>query len=210
MNYATLSQAIQDWLNKDSIGNVIPTLIRFAQRSLEDELRIRAMEYTPANAPVLAGVSSLVLPSDYLELKYLTFILDTTRYTVQKRNSIYALRRLAIDTTDTGTPYEVARSGDNLYFDLTTDVEYTREWCYYRRLTQLVATAPANTNWWSENAEEAFLMTCLDKASKYISGIPEGDKRKWSEAAGMERERLVLLDLKEQISGAPMRSEPWS
>ena len=43
MNYAELAQAICDWSNKSSIDKVLPTVIRFGQRDLEDDLRIRPM-----------------------------------------------------------------------------------------------------------------------------------------------------------------------
>jgi hypothetical protein len=66
MNYAELSMAISDWLNKDQIDKVIPTIVRFGQRDLEDNLRIRPMEYHSTTASVSAGEDALALPSDFL------------------------------------------------------------------------------------------------------------------------------------------------
>jgi hypothetical protein len=111
--------------------------------------------------------------------------------------------------TETGVPVAVTRVGDELVFDVLTDVIYIRDWAYYRRLTVLSATAPANTNWWSENAEEAFLMSCLNKASLYVTGIQEGDKMKWREAAYQTRENLKFREARETTGGHVIRSANW-
>ena len=183
MNYAELSMAISDWLNKDQIDKVIPTIIRFGQRDLEDNLRIRPMEYHPATATVNAGEDALALPSDFLEMIFLQLIKDNVRYPIVDRDSPLMMYSGRPSVTETGTPCKVARVADELVFDVLTDVAYTRDWIYYRRLTVLAAAAPNNTNWWSEQAEEALLMSCLNKASLYVTGISEGDKAKWKEAA---------------------------
>jgi hypothetical protein len=213
MNYAELSQAISDWLNKDSLDKVIPTIIRFGQRDLEDNLRIRPMEYHPATASVLAAEDALALPSDYLELIYLILIKDNVRYPVDGRESPLGMYTERPSVTETGIPRRVTRVSDDLVFDVLTDVAYTRDWCYYRRLPVLVASAagtPAgNSNWWSENAEEAFLMSCLNKASLYVSGITDGDKKKWLEAYLLNLDRLRIREARETTGGNVIRSSNW-
>jgi len=214
MNYAELSQAISDWLNKDSIDKVMPTLIRFGQRDLEDNLRIRPMEYHPATAALSAGEDALALPSDFLELIYLVLIKDSTRYVVDGREATRVLYIERPSTTETGIPRKLTRIADDFYFDVLTDAVYTRDWSYYRRLPVLVASAagtPAgNSNWWSENAEEAFLMSCLNKSSLYVSGISAEDKKKWKDAAFETRENLRLRFAAEETGGAVHRSTPFS
>lgn len=213
MNYAELSMAISDWLNKDSIDKVIPTIIRFGQRDLEDNLRIRPMEYHPVTAIVNAGEDSLALPSDYLEMIYLQFILSDTRYPAAVRDTPAGLYTAHPSTTETGVPKVLTRVADDLVFDVLTDVAYTRDWCYYRRLPVLVASAsgtPAgNSNWWSEYAEEAFLMSCLNKSSLYVSGVPESDKKKWAEAYALNLERLRNREARETTGGNVLRSSNW-
>jgi len=210
MNYAELSMAISDWLNKDQIDKVLPTIIRFGQRDLEDNLRIRPMEYHPATATVNAGEDALALPSDFLEFIYIQLIKDNVRYPIRERIPPASLYAMFQDVTETGTPEVVSRIADDLYFDVLTDVAYTRDWMYYRRLTVLVAAAPNNTNWWSENAEEAFLMSCLNKASLYVTGISEGDKKKWKDAARDTLDLLKLREARETTGGHVMRSTAWT
>jgi hypothetical protein len=210
MNYAELSQAISEWLNKDSIDKVMPTIIRFGQRDLEDNLRIRPMEYHPTTASIAAGEDALALPSDFLELIYLVLIKDSVRYVVDGRETARVLYTERPSVTETGIPRKVARVADDFVFDVLTDAVYTRDWSYYRRLPVLVAAAPSNTNWWSENAEEALLMSCLNKASLYVTGISEGDKKKWKEAALETREALRLRFAGEETGGATHRSTPFS
>ena len=216
MNYAELSQAISEWLNKDSIDKVMPTIIRFGQRDLEDNLRIRPMEYHPATASVAAGEDALVLPSDFLELIYLVLIKDSVRYPVDGRETARVLYTERPSVTETGIPRKVARVADDFVFDVLTDAIYTRDWSYYRRLPVLTSstTVPLggvapNSNWWSENAEEAFLMSCLNKASMYVSGIPEGDKKKWADGNLLAREALKFKEARETTGGSVLRSSNW-
>lgn len=213
MNYAELSMAISDWLNRDQLDKVLPTIIRFGQRDLEDNLRIRPMEYHPATASVSAGEDSLALPADFLEMIFLVLIKDNVRYVVDGRESSRVLYTERPSVTETGIPSRVARVADDLVFDVLTDVAYTRDWSYYRRLPVLTASTTGtpipNSNWWSENAEEAFLMSCLNKASLYVTGISEGDKKKWKEAALTTREDLRFKDARETTGGHVMRSTPW-
>lgn len=213
MNYSELSQAVSDWLNKDSIDKIVPTIIRFAQQELENNLRIRPMEYVPTPSTLTAGSADLDIPDDYLELKYLNLIRDNTRYPVEYRIDIKELISLNTDLTESDTPSMIARVGDSLIFDVLSDVDYTLDWCYYRRLPTLVASAvgspPGNSNWWSVNAEEAFLMTCLVKAGRYVSGITAEDKKKWKDASDDAIEQVRLKDNQESYSGVVLRSEPF-
>jgi hypothetical protein len=209
MNYAELSMAISDWLNRDQLDKVLPTIIRFGQRDLEDNLRIRPMEYHPATASVSAGEDALALPADFLEMILLQLIKDNVRYPIVDRDSPLVLYLERPSVTETGTPSKVARVADELVFDVLTDSAYTRDWIYFRRLPALVAAAPNNTNWWSEQAEEALLMSCLNKASLYVTGISEGDKKKWAEAALITRGGLELNAARETTGGHVMRSTPW-
>ena len=209
MNYAELSQAISDWLNKDSLDKVMPTIIRFGQRDLEDNLRIRSMEYHPTTASLSAGEDALTLPSDFLEMIFLQLIKDNVRYPIVDRDSPLMMYTERPSVTETGTPSKVARVADELVFDVLTDVIYTRDWTYYRRLPVLVVAAPNNTNWWSEQAEEALLMSCLNKASLYVTGISEGDKKKWAEAYALNLERLRIREARETTGGNIIRSTAW-
>jgi hypothetical protein len=208
-----MSQAIGEWLNKDSLDKIMPTLIRFGQRDLEDNLRIRPMEYHPATASLAAGEDALALPSDFLELIFLVLIKDNVRYVVDGRESSRTLYTERSSVTETGIPRKVARVADDFVFDVLTDVAYTRDWCYYRRLPVLVASAagtPAgNSNWWSENAEEAFLFSCLNKLSLYVTGVSDSDKKKWKDAYGAALDGLRFKEARETTGGNVIRSANW-
>jgi len=214
MNYAEISQAVSGWLNKDSLDKVMPILIRFGQRDLEDNLRIRPMEYHPATASIAAATAYIALPSDFLELIFLELIQGTTRYVVDGREAVRVLHTERPATTETGVPRKLTRIADDFYFDVITDVAYTRDWSYYRRLPVLTASTTGtpipNSNWWSEQAEEAFIMSILNKASMYVTGISAEDKKKWKEAALETREALRLRFAGEETGGATHRSKPFS
>jgi hypothetical protein len=210
MNYAELEQSIKDWLNKPNLGTVLPMIIRFGQRDLEDNLRIRPMEYHPDQSTLSIATGSISIPSDYLELIYLNLIDGSIRYPVEYRVDIKEMYSVSYDTAEIGLPLTMTRIADNLVFDVETDAEYTLDWCYYRRLPTLVSTYPYNTNWWSLNAEEAFLMSCLNKASLYVTGISKEDKDKWASALLVARENLHITNSRESSSGVILRTVPWS
>jgi len=214
MNYSTLCQAIMDWLNKDNIASVLPYIVKFGQQDLEDKIfvsgGIRAMEYKPTNAAINAGTATLDVPADYLGLIYMDLLDGENRNPIELRQDVREIIGLNYVTTETGLPRRIYRLEDKFYFDVKTDIQYTREWSYWRRLTTLVEASPNNTNWWVANAEEALLMSCLNKASAWVSGIPEGDKKKWEEGAKDARERLILNHHREMTSGATMRTEGWT
>ena len=167
------------------------------------------MEYHPTTASLSAGEDALTLPSDFLEMIFLQLIKDNVRYPIVDRDSPLMMYTERPSVTETGTPSKVARVADELVFDVLTDVIYTRDWTYYRRLPVLVVAAPNNTNWWSEQAEEALLMSCLNKASLYVTGISEGDKKKWAEAYALNLERLRIREARETTGGNIIRSTAW-
>ena len=171
------------------------------------------MEYHPATASVAAGEDALALPSDFLEMIFLQLIKDTVRYPIIDRDSPLVLYSERPSITETGVPSKVARVADELVFDVLTDAIYTRDWIYYRRLPVLTASTTGtpipNSNWWSEQAEKAFLMACLDNASLYVTGISEGDKKKWKEAAITTREDLKFKEARETTGGSVLRSSNW-
>lgn len=75
MTYDDLLLNVKEFANRgDVLDGVLSTLIKWGQEALEDELRIPDMEYTPADNPYLAkGTNKILIPSDHLELKALTF-----------------------------------------------------------------------------------------------------------------------------------------
>lgn len=172
------------------------------------------MEYHPATVSLNAGEDALALPSDFLELIFLVLIKDNVRYVVDGRESSRVIYTERPSVTETGLPRKVARVADDLVFEVLTDAVYTQHWSYYRRLPVLTAVTsgaiPPNSNWWSEYAEEAFLFSCLNKLSLYVSGIPEGDKKKWETSYLIARENLRLRFAKEETGGATHRSTPYS
>jgi hypothetical protein len=49
----------------------------------------------------------------------------------------------------------------------------------------------------------------LNKSSLYVSGITEGDKKKWENAYLLAREALKFKDAREKTGGNVIRSSNW-
>jgi len=163
MTNQAIQEVIRDYLQIEQLNIRIPDMVRFGQRMLEKRLKIRAMEYYPSNGSLAAGVSSLAIPNDYLELIYFALLDGTSRYPIYDRKSnlgfIDAIVSHKGDTTNTGRPLVITQMGSDFIFDRYTDKVYPYEWAYYRNLPAL--SAESDTNWWTTNAEEALIYSSL-------------------------------------------------
>lgn len=192
-------------------GVLVEDWIRSGQKYLEDNLRIRAMEYFPTPTTINSGTSSIAVPADYILLISLNIIDQNTRYPLEDRLSVHEYNATInnIANTNTGRPTAFGRFGDTFKFDKYTDKEYKYEIGYYRRLTSL--TSDANTNWWTTNAYEALFFASL------VEGIPlllrevsltesailafQMVSSSWIKKRDEEKNKLKKADLFERFSG---------
>jgi len=92
-------------------------------------------------------------------------------------------------STDTGS--------DVFMFDKYADTDTVYELNYYRHITQLSEAAPRN--WWTNNAQEALLYTCLSKAGPYLGDDPR--IQLWEQIKQEAVRNVRRKDIRERISG---------
>jgi len=99
--------------------------------------------------------------------------------------------------TSTGLPVILSDSDGYFIFNIYADKDYVYELNYYRK--QPALSDSVQTNWWTDNAEEALLFASLFKAIPFLGNDPRSGV--WIEGFKNELENLRSQNKKEQISG---------
>lgn len=191
MNYAGLKQAVEDWLNKPELVEVIPTFIELAEARFNRELRVNSML---ARTVATATSDYVELPTDWLQhssivvtapndvVSSLVYVSPDEYYDIRKNGQ-------------TGTPryYTIVNSDIVLYPAPGGSV--TMEITYYQKIPAL--TASNQTNWLLQRSPDLYLYGALLEAEPYL----QNDARTvlWSskvqqviEAMRMESERARM------------------
>lgn len=165
--YATLSQAIQDYVESDETSFVsnIPIIIRQAEERILKRVQLPVFRKNSAGT-LTAGNQYLGLPSDYLSPYSLA--IDDSGYEYLIIKSANFIRQAYPDSTVQGAPrvYGVF-DATNLIVGPTPDANYPVELHYFYRPQSIV---DSGTSWLGDNAENALLYGCLLEAYTYLKG----------------------------------------
>jgi hypothetical protein len=179
MNYAQLSQAIQDYCQSTETSFVanIPTFVKQAEK------RIYNMVQFPALRKNMTGVTAasnkyLACPDDFLASYSLAVILPDGSYEFLLNKDVNFIRESYPSPTDTGVPAYYALFGprsDNpteLTFILgpTPNDVYTMELHYFFYPQSIV---DSGTSWLGDNFDTVLLYGSLVEAYTYLKGDPE-------------------------------------
>ena len=183
---------------KPEVGAFVDDWIRDAQLRIEDELRIKAMEYIKEDT-LDEGVNDVFVPNDYLELIEFYVVDNDIRRPLYDRHQIRNFLNTFTNTrTDnTGRPIIFMRIGDKYQFDKYTDREYPYGIAYYRRLITLINED--DSNWWTERRSDLLLYASLVEAIPFVGE----DKRipLWVAKKQELMDEVKLIDKKERRSG---------
>lgn len=162
MNYAGLKQAVEDWLNKPELVEVIPTFIELAEARFNRELRVRDME-TRTSPSISSG--TYTLPADWLETinfsvlgssgreQQLQFI-DTPEYAIQSARVV------------SGDPRYYTQIGGS-YLIINAPTSATTFYLAYRQ--KIPALSVSNTsNWLLAKSPDLYLYGSLLMAEPYL------------------------------------------
>jgi hypothetical protein len=183
--YATLSQAIQDYVESDETSFVanIPVIVRQAEERILKRVQLPAFRKNSA-LTLTAGNQYLALPGDYLSPYSLA--VDNSGYEYLLIKSENYIRQAYPDSTVQGVPkvYGVF-DVDKFIVGPTPDANYSVELHYFYRPQSIV---DAGTSWLGNNAENALLYGCLLEAYTYLKGdadLMQLYSQRYSEALGM-------------------------
>lgn len=190
MNYAELTQAIQDYLenSETTLVSQIPTFVRQTEERIFRSVLIPELR-THATAQTTSGNRYLARPSDFLAQFSMAVIGADGSYSYLLEKDVDFVREAYSSPSDTGTPkYYAQFNGDtasgegNFLLGPTPDAIYTVELHYYYDPPSIVDTG---TSWLGTNAESLLLYGCLLEAYTFMKGdadLLQTYERKYQEA----------------------------
>lgn len=165
-DFATLSTAIGDYLNRSDLTTFIPNFIQGCENKLYKNLRIRAME-NALSVTVSSGVAALPTSPAYIELKYAYVsaspIVPLKRIPPEQIYAQFPVR------SGGQTPKYIAVEGSSFIFGPYPS-NVTIGGVYYGRLTAL--GSGNTTNWFTTNAPDLLLYGSLLEAEPFLVNDP--------------------------------------
>jgi hypothetical protein len=162
-NYADLLASVASYLHRDDLSANIPDFVVLAEARISRDLRIRKQIVT-TTLTMTAGVRSLALPDDWLELENLTvnsaIPQNLTYMTVEQMDGKYA------GNTYTARPAVYTIEGDSLLFGPTPDAAYPLGLIYYAKFPAL---ATASVNFLMTSHPSLYLFATLAESAPFIA-----------------------------------------
>ena len=192
MNYAELSQALQDYLetSETSFVSNIPNFVRQAEERIYRSVQIPELRKN-ATAATTSGNQYLARPSDFLSVFSLAVVDGSGNYSYLYDKDVNFIREAYPSASTSGLPkYYAQFDGDqtgtegNFILGPTPNATYTVELHYYYDPPSIVVTG---TSWLGTNAEAALLYGSLVEGYTYLKG--DGDMQqlymeRYAEAMG--------------------------
>jgi hypothetical protein len=175
MNYAELTQALQDYLetSETSFVSNIPNFVRQAEERIYRSVQIPELRKN-ATAATTSGNQYLARPSDFLSVFSLAVVDGSGNYSYLYDKDVNFIREAYPSPSTSGLPkYYAQFDGDqagtegNFILGPTPNSNYTVELHYYYDPLSIVDTG---TSWLGTNAEAALLYGSLVEAYTYLKG----------------------------------------
>lgn len=187
--YATLNQAIQDYMESDetTFVNNIPVIVKQAEDRILKQVQLPDFRKNTSGS-MTASNQYLGIPTDFLAPYSLA--VDNSGYEYLLFKEVNFVREVYPDFTTTGVPRYYAIFQDD-YFLLgpTPNANFDTELHYFYRPTSIY---DAGTSWLGTHAENALLNVCLHEAYIFLKGDPDL-MQKYREQAEMDIAALKLL-----------------
>lgn len=186
MNYAELTQAIQDYLETAETSFVaqIPTFVRQAEERVFRTVLLPELRKN-ATATVASGAQYIARPSDFLAVFSLAVIDGSGEYYYLLERDVSFIREAYPSPSTTGLPRyyaqfdgDTASSEGHFIVGPTSDATYTAELHYYYDPPSIVTSG---TSWLGDNAETVLLYGALVEGYTFLKGeadlLAQYDKR---------------------------------
>jgi hypothetical protein len=175
MNYAELTQALQDYLetSETSFVSNIPTFVQQAEERIYRTVQIPELRKNVIGN-VTAGNRYLARPADFLSAFSLAIIAPSGEYSYLIDKDMNFIREAYPSPTTQGVPrYYAQYDGDlptatgNFLIGPTPNLSYQIELQYYYDPPSIVTSG---TSWLGDNAETALLYGALIEGYTYLKG----------------------------------------
>jgi hypothetical protein len=195
-SYSSLKTTIANYLARSDLTSVIPDFIRLAEYRLQRELRIRQM-LTVAQASTTGGVSTVGIPSDFLEMRDIHVVANPVRtLSYEAPNSFYRNTR----STESGVPNSYTVLADDMQFAPIPDSTYVLQMLYYAKPPVLSDTNASNV--FLANTPDALLYGALGEAEPYL--MNDARLQVWAALYDRAVNSISIADESSEYSGQPM------
>lgn len=168
--YATLSAALQDYLQTDEATFVadIPIIIQQAEDRILKQVQLPDFRKN-ATSTTTTDDEYLCIPTDFLAPYSLA--VDNSGYEFLLFKEVSFIREVQPDRTASDTPkYYAIFQDDNFILAPTPDADYSVELHYFYRPESIVT---AGTSWLGTHAESTLLYGCLLEGYTFQKGDPD-------------------------------------
>jgi len=168
MNYATLVQQIQQYLQNDETNFVsqIPTFVQLAERKIYDAAQLPVTRKN-VTATAVIGTASLGVPSDFNSIYELSVTVPGAGAQFLLNKDVSFIRE-AYPTGITGVPqYYALLDHQNIFMGPTPDLAYSMEMHYFAYPTSIVT---ASTTWLGDRFENALLFGSILQGYMFMKG----------------------------------------
>jgi hypothetical protein len=165
-SYATLQDAIVEWVNETSIVQAVPTFIQLAESGFNRQIRHWKMEKR-ANGQQSGGDQYMQVPADWLEtIRFQLTGSGTSAVTMASRAAIADIRAKN-ENVSTVLPYYYTHADGQFELYPTPAEDTDFELLYYAKIPAL--STQYTTNWLLEEAPEVYLFGSLVQAAPYLA-----------------------------------------
>lgn len=171
MNYASLLQSIQDWLENDEAVFVaeIPLIVPLVERRILSDVQL-PVNIKNQTGSMTIGNNYLTTPSDYL-YAYSLAIYTNGEYSYLTPVDVSYIREAFPSSTATAQRSQPTHYGqfdhNSFIIGPSPDIAYTVE-LHYAYLPETIVSA--STTWLGDNAEDALLWGCITEAYAFMKG----------------------------------------
>ena len=208
-NYATLSQAVQDFWARSDLGAPIDYFIQLAEDTIYNDIlrgndgRGIAPLEQPLTGSIDATTGTLAVPSDYLALRNAQILLDGSAYPLQRKNVEFIYLNYP-DQSPTGSPSFIARQGSNFIFGPFPDAAYRVQGIYWNRPAVLSSSNP--TTWMIGKCPSMLLAACNVAAALYLQD--DQGMQRWQGLYSAQLASLLAQYKAEDWSGSSLAMSP--
>lgn len=200
MNYATLLQLVQDYVENDETSFVanIPNFVKLAEERIYRYVKVPNLRLETTITATI-GNRDLALPSDFVRPDSLTVTVSGVKTHLIPKDPDF-LSEAYPTTATTGVPvYYAVFDNDTIKVAPAPAAEYVMTLTYTAKPASIVT---ASTNWLGDNAEQALLYGTLIEAYTYLKGEP--DLLQLYEARFMEAVGQVKV-----VGDGKVRTDEW-
>lgn len=195
-SYSALKTTISNYLARSDLDSVIPDFIRLSEIRLQRELRIRQM-LTVAQANTTGGVSTVGVPSDFLEMRDIHIVSNPVRtLSYEAPNSFYRNTRSA----ESGVPNSYTVLAGDMQLAPIPDSTYVLQMLYYAKPPVLSDTNASNV--FLANTPDALLYGALGEAEPYL--MNDARLQIWAALYDRAVNSISVADQASEYSGQPM------